>query len=198
MDTRISVGGSDFYRNEIITPNQFSDELYQWLVLGKSFSDKFSCDSDGYIYHYQITRADSYNIVVSRNMGTQDDLVFSGPVATFINNYKVFGRSEAYIMLYRGRMMTVFQGIYAVKDDLNRYFDGEMSLQQIKGHLDVFLSCYLALRDERAFHGLEINDDALGGKAAALLIELLGSISLKKPPLSLLSSIASQILFSES
>jgi hypothetical protein len=198
MDTRISIGGSDFYRSGIVTPNQFASELYSWVVTDKSFSSSFSTDSATYIYHYQISRAGSYQIVVSRDLGSGANLEFSGSVATFVNNYKSFGSGESYLMVYCGRLMSVYQGISAIRDDLSRHFKNELSLEQIKIRLDLFLSCYLALRDERMFHDHQVDDEALGGKAAALLIELLGVISLKKPSLSLLSSIASQILVSES
>jgi len=193
MDTRITIGGADFYCDEIITPNQFADRLYGWLVSGRSVAPGFKPVGGPYLYHYIVTRSDDYEIEVRRNIGS-DDQVFIGAVGSFVNGHKLFCRGETYILTFAGSLVNVFQAVSQVKRAIADHGNGLISKDELNIVLDRFLAAYLAIQDEANHHNGCVDDERLGGRSVSLLIDVLSTIKNRKPPLGMITEMATQIL----
>lgn len=196
MDTRITIGGADFYCHEIITPNQFADRLYNWLVSGRSVALDFSSVGGSYLYHYIVTRSDDYKIEVRRSIGV-DDQVYTGSVGLFVNEHKLFCRGETYLFTFAGSLVNVFQAVSQVKRAIADHGNGLILKDELNIILDHFLAAYLAIKDEANHQNGCVDSERLGGRSVSLLIDVLSTIKNRKPPLAMIAEMATQILIVE-
>ena len=193
MDTRITIGGADFYCDEIITPNQFADRLYRWVVDGRSVAPDFRPFGGPYLYHYIVTRSGDYGIEVRRSIGV-DYQVYIGSVGSFVNKHKLFCRGETYLFTFAGSLVSVFEAVSQVKRAIADHGKGLILKDELNIILDHFLAAYLAIKDEANHLNGCVDSERLGGYSVSLLIDVLSAIKNRKPPLPLIAEMANRIL----